>query len=98
MFEAKQVILPELALMHFNIYDQSDNKRDLAYVALPLNCIRPGFRFINLLARRPVLLALRLTCGQGAGPLATLFVRIDIAVYVPDEHADFMLRLQNPTV
>jgi hypothetical protein len=32
------------------------------------------------------------------GLLASLFVKIDISVYVPEEHKDFMDRLQNPTV
>jgi hypothetical protein len=43
-----QVILPDLALLHFNVYDNSDNKKDLAYACIALNSIRPGFRHIPL--------------------------------------------------
>lgn len=79
--EFKQMILPEMALLHINVLDQTD-RRDIGYVVLPVSSIRPGFRYIPL---------------KGATPLSTLFVKVDIAVYVPDEHADFMARLQNPT-
>ena len=62
-----QVILPELALVHFSVCDQSDNKREIAYVALPVDSIRPGFRYINLLVCHTVMPAIATnTPGRGA--------------------------------
>ncbi len=91
-------------MIHFNIFDQSDNKRDIAYAVLPLNCIRPGYRFIPLkvcalsLLLMPCVVVMKDLDIQGSLAISTLFVLVEISVYVPDEHADFMIRLQNPTV
>ena len=112
--------------MRLAVVDQND-KSTVGYEVLPLNSIRPGFRYImlkvrpnceccchlnmrvyfslslNVSVRLDFVQFLEKACSklsmQGANnELASLFVRIDINIYVPDEHADFIMRLQNPTV
>eukprot|EP00051_Salpingoeca_urceolata_P015188 m.195978 g.195978 ORF g.195978 m.195978 type:complete len:1241 (-) comp18316_c0_seq18:1291-5013(-) len=80
--EFKHVLLPDLALIHFLVFDQKDQK-PLGHFCTALDCIAAGYRLLPLVGAR--------------SPLAALFVNININIYVPNEHEDIAQKLTNPT-
>jgi len=79
----RKVVLPELAVLRFGVYD--DNDKLLGQRILPFNDLQMGYRHI----------ALR-TEGNFPMALPMLFCQIDVKIYVPDGLGDFMDALSDP--
>lgn len=71
-FVFRKVILPELAVLRFAVYDE--NGRQLGQRILPLDGLQSGYRHISL----------RTEHNQPM-TLPTLFVHLQLKTYVPDE-------------
>ena len=79
----RKVVLPELAVLRFGVYD--DNDKLLGQRILPFDDLQMGYRHI----------ALR-TEGNFPMALPMLFCQIDVKIYVPDGLGDFMDALSDP--
>lgn len=90
-----QITLPEVALLRFNVYDGDKN---IGNNVIPVSCLRPGYHHIGLKVLSTCTTLSAHTLQHSKNPLSTIFVNIKIQIYVPDEHSDFIDRLQNPTV
>ncbi|XP_054713714.1 1-phosphatidylinositol 4,5-bisphosphate phosphodiesterase classes I and II-like [Uloborus diversus] len=82
-FVFKKVVLPDLACLRIAVYE--DNGRFIGHRVLPVVGLRPGYRHISL----------RNESGQ---PLQfhTLFVRITVTDYIPDNMSELADALANP--
>ena len=78
-----QVVLPELAVLRFGVYE--DNGKLLGQRILPFNDLQAGYRHI----------ALR-TEGNFPMSLPMLFCNIDLKIYIPDGLSGFMDALSDP--
>ncbi|GMR59752.1 hypothetical protein PMAYCL1PPCAC_29947 [Pristionchus mayeri] len=82
-FVFRKVVLPELAVLRFAVYDESG--KQLGQRILPLDGLQAGYRHIGLR-----------TEGNHAAGLATLFVHILLKTYVPDELSGLVDALADP--
>ncbi|KAF8386215.1 egl-8 [Pristionchus pacificus] len=82
-FVFRKVVLPELAVIRFAVYDESG--KQLGQRILPLDGLQAGYRHIGLR-----------TEGNHAAGLATLFVHIMLKTYVPDELSGLVDALADP--
>ncbi|GMS80830.1 hypothetical protein PENTCL1PPCAC_3005 [Pristionchus entomophagus] len=82
-FVFRKVVLPELAVLRFAVYDESG--KQLGQRILPLDGLQAGYRHIGLR-----------TEGNHAAGLATLFVQILLKTYVPDELSGLVDALADP--
>ena len=80
-----QIVLPELAVLRFAVYD--DNNELLGQRILPFEDLQAGYRHI----------ALR-TEGNFPMTLPMLFCKIELKVYIPEGLDDFMNALSDPKV
>ena len=83
IFPLLQIVLPELAVLRFGVYNE-DNKL-LGQRILPFEDLQAGYRHI----------ALR-TEGNFPMTLPMLFCKIELKVYIPDGLGDFMEALSDP--
>lgn len=86
-FHFRKVIVPELALVRFMLYESKEGsgKSLIGQRTIPFNNLKNGYRHIML----------RSISDKSLG-LATLFVKLDLKTYVPEEQCDFVSALQNP--
>uniref|UniRef100_A0AC35TWL2 Phosphoinositide phospholipase C n=1 Tax=Rhabditophanes sp. KR3021 TaxID=114890 RepID=A0AC35TWL2_9BILA len=82
-FVFRKVILPDLAVLRFAVYDE--NSKQLGQRILPLDGLQAGYRHISLR-----------TESNMPTTLPTLFVHIMIKTYVPDEHSGLVDILADP--
>jgi phosphatidylinositol phospholipase C, beta len=82
-FVFRKVVLPNLAVLRFGVYDETDKL--LGQRIIPLASLQMGYRHINL--RTEASFPLSLPC---------LFCHIDVSIYVPDGFGDFMTALSDP--
>eukprot|EP00095_Tigriopus_kingsejongensis_P003368 snap_masked-scaffold153_size302544-processed-gene-0.0 protein:Tk03368 transcript:snap_masked-scaffold153_size302544-processed-gene-0.0-mRNA-1 annotation:"phospholipase beta isoform" len=82
-FTFRKVVLPELAVLRFGVYD--DNGKMLGQRILPFEDLQAGYRHI----------ALR-TEGNFPMSLPMLFCNIELKVYIPDGLSEFMEALSDP--
>jgi phosphatidylinositol phospholipase C beta len=82
-FTFKRILLPELAILRVAVFD--DDKELVGQRCLPVNHIRPGFRYIPLRDKHNQPL-----------PLAMLFVNIKVEDWVPNEMEDVVAMLMDP--
>uniref|UniRef100_A0A0N5C0L9 1-phosphatidylinositol 4,5-bisphosphate phosphodiesterase n=1 Tax=Strongyloides papillosus TaxID=174720 RepID=A0A0N5C0L9_STREA len=82
-FVFRKVILPDLAVLRFAVYDE--NGKQLGQRILPLDGLQAGYRHISLRTETNM-----------ATVLPTLFVHIVIKTYVPDEHSGLVDILADP--
>ena len=82
-FIFRKVVLPELAVLRFGVYD--DSGKLLGQRILPFNDLQAGYRHI----------ALR-TEGNFPMSLPMLFCNIDLKIYIPDGLSGFMDALSDP--
>ncbi|VDN07064.1 unnamed protein product [Thelazia callipaeda] len=82
-FVFRKVVLPELALLRFAVYDE--NGKQLGQRILPLDGLQAGYRHITL--RTESNIPMTLPC---------LFVHIVIKTYVPDELSGLVDALADP--
>ncbi|XP_062499194.1 1-phosphatidylinositol 4,5-bisphosphate phosphodiesterase beta-1-like [Corticium candelabrum] len=82
-FSMLQVVVPELAMLRFAVYD--DGNRFVSQRVIPLTAIQAGYRHIPL----------RNELNQPID-YATLFVLFEVSDYIPDGMADFLAALSNP--
>ena len=83
IFPLLQIVLPELAVLRFGVYNE-DNKL-LGQRILPFEDLQAGYRHI----------ALR-TEGNFPITLPMIFCKIELKVYIPDGLGDFMEALSDP--
>ena len=82
-FIFRKVVLPELAVLRFGVYDENDKL--LGQRILPFNDLQMGYRHVALKTEANFPMA-----------LSMLFVQIDVKIYVPDGFGDFMDALSDP--
>ena len=82
-FVFRKVILPELAVLRFAVYDESG--KQLGQRILPLDGLQSGYRHISLRTDNNMPLA-----------LPTLFVHLQLKTYVPDELSGLVDALADP--
>ncbi|GAV02127.1 hypothetical protein RvY_12729 [Ramazzottius varieornatus] len=82
-FEFRKIILPELAMLRFCVYDEYG--KVLGQRVLPLDGLQAGYRHISLRTEANFPLS-----------LPTLFCQIVLRTYVPDGFADFVSALFEP--
>ncbi|KAI3413707.1 PLC-beta C terminal [Globodera pallida] len=82
-FVFRKVILPELAVLRFAVYDE--NGKQLGQRILPLDGLQSGYRHISLRTEHNQAMA-----------LPTLFVHLQLKTYVPDEFSGFVDALADP--
>ena len=82
-FIFRKVVLPELAVLRFGVYDENDKL--LGQRILPFNDLQMGYRHVALK-----------TDANFPMALSMLFVQIDVKIYVPDGFGDFMDALSDP--
>ena len=82
-FIFRKVVLPELAVLRFGVYDENDKL--LGQRILPFNDLQMGYRHIALKTEANFPMALPM-----------LFIQIDVKIYVPDGFGDFMDALSDP--
>lgn len=78
----EHIILPDIANLRFHVLDNRD-QNSVGWAVLPCSSVQPGYRYIQL--------------NTWKGSAVSLFVRLDVNLYVPSEHSDFIDRIQNPT-
>ncbi|KHJ94135.1 Phosphatidylinositol-specific phospholipase C, Y domain protein [Oesophagostomum dentatum] len=83
-FVFRKVVLPELAVLRFAVYDE--NGKQLGQRILPLDGLQAGYRHISL----------RSDTNQTMVLSPTLFVHIVIKTYVPDELSGLVDALADP--
>lgn len=83
-FVFRKVVLPELAVLRFAVYDE--NGKQLGQRILPLDGLQAGYRHISL----------RSDTNQTMVLAPTLFVHIVIKTYVPDELSGLVDALADP--
>ncbi|TKR88475.1 hypothetical protein L596_012711 [Steinernema carpocapsae] len=82
-FVFRKVVLPELAVLRFAVYDE--NGRQLGQRILPLEGLQAGYRHISLR-----------TESNFSTVLPTLFVHLGLKTYVPDELSGLVDALADP--
>ncbi|KAI1723356.1 phosphatidylinositol-specific phospholipase c, X domain-containing protein [Ditylenchus destructor] len=82
-FVFRKVVLPELAVLRFAVYDESG--KQLGQRILPLDGLQAGYRHISLRSDANMSLC-----------LPTLFVHLVIKTYVPDELSGLVDALADP--
>ncbi|KAL3069427.1 hypothetical protein niasHS_018152 [Heterodera schachtii] len=82
-FVFRKVILPELAVLRFAVYDE--NGKQLGQRILPLDGLQSGYRHISLRTEH-----------NQASTLPTLFVHLQLKTYVPDELSGLVDALADP--
>ncbi|XP_071056681.1 1-phosphatidylinositol 4,5-bisphosphate phosphodiesterase isoform X2 [Onthophagus taurus] len=82
-FLFRKVVLPDLAVLRFGVYD--DSGKLLGQRILPLDGLQAGFRHISLR-----------TEANFPMSLPMLFCNIELKIYVPDGFEDFMAALSDP--
>ncbi|XP_034942124.1 1-phosphatidylinositol 4,5-bisphosphate phosphodiesterase-like [Chelonus insularis] len=82
-FLFRKVVLPDLAVLRFGVYDESGKL--LGQRILPLDGLQAGYRHISLKTEANFPMALPM-----------LFCNIEISIYVPDGFGDFMAMLSDP--
>ncbi|KAK0413691.1 hypothetical protein QR680_006946 [Steinernema hermaphroditum] len=82
-FVFRKVVLPELAVLRFAVYDE--NGKQLGQRILPLDGLQAGFRHISLR-----------TESNSPTVLPTLFVHLGLKTYVPDELSGLVDALADP--
>jgi phosphatidylinositol phospholipase C beta len=82
-FIFRKVILPELAVLRFAVYDE--NGKQLGQRIIPLDGLQSGYRHISL----------RTETNQPI-TLPTIFVQIQLKTYVPDELCGLVDALSDP--
>ncbi|XP_063983769.1 1-phosphatidylinositol 4,5-bisphosphate phosphodiesterase-like [Diachasmimorpha longicaudata] len=82
-FVFRKVVLPDLAVLRFGVYDESGKL--LGQRILPLDGLQAGYRHISLKTEANFPMALPM-----------LFCNIEIKIYVPDGFGDFMAMLSDP--
>ncbi|KPJ15678.1 1-phosphatidylinositol-4,5-bisphosphate phosphodiesterase [Papilio machaon] len=82
-FLFRKVVLPDLAVLRFGVYDESGKL--LGQRILPLDGLQAGYRHISLR-----------TEANFPMSLPMLFVNIELKIYVPDGFEDFMAALSDP--
>ncbi|XP_057321910.1 1-phosphatidylinositol 4,5-bisphosphate phosphodiesterase-like [Microplitis mediator] len=82
-FAFRKVVLPDLAVLRFGVYDESGKL--LGQRILPLDGLQAGYRHISLKTEANFPMALPM-----------LFCCIEISIYVPDGFGDFMAMLSDP--
>ncbi|PAV88183.1 hypothetical protein WR25_19754 [Diploscapter pachys] len=83
-FVFRKVVLPELAVLRFAVYDE--NGKQLGQRIIPLDGLQAGYRHISL----------RSDTNQSFILSPTLFVHIVIKTYVPDELSGLVDALADP--
>jgi phosphatidylinositol phospholipase C, beta len=83
-FIFNQVLVPDLAMLRFGVYDEFENC--LGQRILPLDGLQSGYRHISLR-----------TEGSIALSQPSLFCEINISILIPDELQAFALSLTDPT-
>ena len=86
-FHIRKLIVPELALVRFMLYESKENggKTLIGQRTIPFNNLKNGYRHIML----------RTVADKSIG-LCSLFVKLDLKTYVPEDMCDFVFALQNP--
>ncbi|XP_039756866.1 1-phosphatidylinositol 4,5-bisphosphate phosphodiesterase isoform X3 [Pararge aegeria] len=82
-FLFRKVVLPDLAVLRFGVYDESGKL--LGQRILPLDGLQAGYRHISLR-----------TEANFPMSLPMLFCNIELKIYVPDGFEDFMAALSDP--
>lgn len=82
-FVFRKVVLPELAVLRFAVYDE--NGKQLGQRILPLDGLQAGYRHISLRTESNMPMA-----------LPTLFVHLVLKTYVPDELSGLVDALADP--
>ena len=82
-FLFRKVVLPDLAVLRFGVYDE--NGKLLGQRILPLDGLQAGYRHISLR-----------TEANFPMSLPMLFCNIELKIYVPDGFEDFMAALSDP--
>ncbi|KAI6213623.1 Phosphoinositide phospholipase C [Aphelenchoides besseyi] len=82
-FVFRKVVLPELAVLRFAVYDESG--KQLGQRILPLDGLQSGYRHISLRTESNMPLT-----------LSTLFVQLVLKTYVPDELSGLVDALADP--
>ncbi|KAK9876536.1 hypothetical protein WA026_013909 [Henosepilachna vigintioctopunctata] len=82
-FLFRKVVLPDLAVLRFGVYDESGKL--LGQRILPLDGLQAGYRHISLR-----------TEANFPMSLPMLFCNIELKIYVPDGFEDFMDALSDP--
>jgi len=84
-FRFRKIVAPQMAMMRLSVYDDVRNKL-IGQRSFPVEDICAGYRHVPLMT--PSSTPLR---------MAQLFIKIEMATYIKDEHMNFMDILQNPT-
>uniref|UniRef100_A0A914PYW1 phosphoinositide phospholipase C n=1 Tax=Panagrolaimus davidi TaxID=227884 RepID=A0A914PYW1_9BILA len=82
-FVFRKVVLPELAVLRFAVYDE--NNKQLGQRILPLDGLQAGYRHISLRTESTMPMT-----------LPTLFVHLVLKTYVPDELSGLVDALADP--
>uniref|UniRef100_A0AC34RK70 1-phosphatidylinositol 4,5-bisphosphate phosphodiesterase n=1 Tax=Panagrolaimus sp. JU765 TaxID=591449 RepID=A0AC34RK70_9BILA len=82
-FVFRKVVLPELAVLRFAVYDE--NNKQLGQRILPLDGLQAGYRHISLRTESTMSMC-----------LPTLFVHLVLKTYVPDELSGLVDALADP--
>ncbi|XP_063725303.1 1-phosphatidylinositol 4,5-bisphosphate phosphodiesterase beta-4-like isoform X2 [Symsagittifera roscoffensis] len=82
-FVFRKIVLPELAVLRFGVYDESG--RLLGQRVLPLEGLQSGYRHISLRTEGNIPLS-----------LPALFCHIVLKTYVPEGYSDFVDALSDP--
>jgi hypothetical protein len=86
-FHIRKIIVPDLALVRFMVYEQKEagGKQLLGQRTIPFKYLQNGYRHIMLR-----------TVGNKTIGLPSIFVKIDLKTYVPDDMMSIVDMLQNP--
>ena len=86
-FHIRKIIVPDLALVRFMVYEQKEagGKQLLGQRTIPFKHLQNGYRHIML----------RSVANKTIG-LPSIFVKIDLKTYVPDDMMSIVDMLQNP--